>query len=64
LPAGKVGGALPGLRVSKTVPEPVACVSATGEVRKGGHGVPDPVFAFRRPDRAPNPQPPAITLYY
>ena len=34
-------------RVSKTASEPDACVSAEGETRKGGHGVPDPVFAFR-----------------
>ncbi len=37
----------PGDRVSKTVPEPGACVSATGEVRRCGHGVDDTVFAFR-----------------
>ena len=40
-----------GGRVSKTVPEPGACVSATGEVRRCGHGVADTVFAFRPPDR-------------
>ncbi len=34
-------------RVSKTLPEPDACVSAEGEAGKGEHGVRDPVFAFR-----------------
>ncbi len=41
-------------RVSKTPPEPDACVSAEGEAGKGGHGVPDPVFAFRLTRRAPD----------
>jgi len=38
---------LPRGRVSKTVPELGACISAPSEVRKGGHGVPDPAFGAR-----------------
>jgi len=34
-------------RVSKTLPEPDACVSAEGEAGSGEHGVRDHVFAFR-----------------
>ncbi|MEI7481796.1 MAG: hypothetical protein WCK75_05545 [Elusimicrobiota bacterium] len=36
-----------GNRISETVPEFGACVSAPSEVRKGEHGVLDPDFAFR-----------------
>ena len=43
-----------GDRVSKTLPEPDACVSAEGEAGKGEHGVRDPVFAFRSPRQAPD----------
>jgi len=42
---------VPGGRVSKTVPELGACVSAPSEVRRCGHGVADTVFAFRTPGR-------------
>ena len=40
-------------RVSKTLSEARACVSARAETGKGEHGVRDPVFAFR-PVRAGN----------
>ena len=46
---------VPGVRVSKTVPELGACVSAPSEVRRCGHGVADTVFAFRTPGRPREP---------
>ena len=54
------GGVLAGRRVSKTVPELGAYVSAPSEVRKRAHGVRDAGFAFRRPASAPNLQPAAF----
>ncbi|HAT72295.1 MAG TPA: hypothetical protein DCS63_05715 [Elusimicrobia bacterium] len=38
-----------GDRISKTLPEPDACVSAEGEAGKREHGVRDAVFAFLSP---------------
>ena len=35
-------------------PEARACISARGEERKGGHGVPDPGFAFQSHYRPAN----------